>query len=107
MARVEKDYEELLALFNKHKVHYLIVEAYAVAYYAVRRYTKDLEVFVEASQPNSRRIIRLRRRPRPLAEKLSRQGLSEGGFPFASADSAEGFKVPRAMPAGLHFARRS
>ncbi len=32
--KIEKDYEALLKLFNKNKVRYCIVGAYAVAFYA-------------------------------------------------------------------------
>jgi len=41
--KVEKDYEELLELFNKHSVRYCIIGAYALAFYARPRYTKDIE----------------------------------------------------------------
>lgn len=58
MERTEKDYEELLKLFNKHKVKYCIVGAFAVAFYAVPRYTKDMDLFVEPSVRNSRRILK-------------------------------------------------
>lgn len=58
MKRTEKDYEELLKLFNKHKVKYCIVGAFAVAFYAVPRYTKDMDLFVEPSVRNSRRILK-------------------------------------------------
>ncbi len=58
MKRIEKDYEELLKLFNKHKVKYCIVGAFAVAFYAVPRYTKDMDLFVEPSVRNSRRILK-------------------------------------------------
>ncbi len=57
MQRVEKDYEELLQLFNKHRVRYCIVGAYAVAFHAVPRYTKDIDLFVEPSEKNAERII--------------------------------------------------
>ncbi len=33
--KVEKDYEELLRLLNRHKVRYCIVGAYAVAFYTI------------------------------------------------------------------------
>ncbi len=58
MKRIEKDYEELLKLFNKHKVKYCIVGAFAVAFHAVPRYTKDMDLFVEPSVRNSRRILK-------------------------------------------------
>ncbi|MBI4712929.1 MAG: hypothetical protein HY762_06495 [Planctomycetes bacterium] len=54
---VEKDYEELLKLFNKHKVRYCIVGAYAVAFYAKPRYTKDIDILVEPQPGNARKII--------------------------------------------------
>lgn len=56
--KVEKDYEGLLELFNKHKVKYCIVGAYAVALYAKPRYTKDIDILVEPNEDNSRRIIK-------------------------------------------------
>lgn len=54
----EKDYEELLRLFNKHKVKYCLVGAYAVALYARPRYTKDMDILVEPDKKNSQRIIK-------------------------------------------------
>lgn len=55
--RLERDYEELLRLFNKHKVKYCIVGAFAVAFYAQPRYTKDMDILVEASLENGRKLI--------------------------------------------------
>jgi len=56
--KVEKDYEELLELFNRHKVKYCIVGAYAVAFYAKPRYTKDIDILVEPSIENAERIVK-------------------------------------------------
>ncbi len=58
MAKAEKDYEELLRLFNKNKVRYCIVGAYALAFYAQPRYTKDMDILVEPAIKNARRIIK-------------------------------------------------
>lgn len=58
MRNVEKDYEELLRLFNKHKVKYCIVGAFAVVFYAVPRYTKDMDILVEPSVRNGGRILK-------------------------------------------------
>jgi hypothetical protein len=57
MGKTEKDYEELLRLFNKHKVKYCIVGAFAVAFYAVPRYTKDMDILVKPDIENGKRII--------------------------------------------------
>lgn len=55
---VQPDYEELLKLFNKHKVKYCIVGAFAVAYYSLPRYTKDIDILVEPSAENGRKIMK-------------------------------------------------
>ena len=56
--KTEKDYEELLKLFNKNNVRYCIIGAFAVAFYAKPRYTKDMDVLVEPDIANARRIIK-------------------------------------------------
>lgn len=56
--RVEKDYEELLKLFNKNRVRYCIVGAFAVAFYARPRYTKDIDILVDPEIENGRRIVK-------------------------------------------------
>jgi len=54
----EKDFEELFALFNRYRVRYCIVGAYAVAFHSRPRYTKDLDIFVEPNLRNARRILK-------------------------------------------------
>jgi hypothetical protein len=56
--KVEKDYEEFLGLFNKHSVRYCIIGAYAVAFYAKPRYTKDIDILVEPKKENAQKILR-------------------------------------------------
>lgn len=56
--KVERDYEELLKLLNKHKVRYCIIGAFAVAFYAKPRYTKDLDLFIDPSVDNSKKIVK-------------------------------------------------
>lgn len=53
----QRDFEDLLRLLNKHKVRYCIVGAYALAFYARPRYTKDLDVFIAADIKNGQQII--------------------------------------------------
>lgn len=55
---VEADYEDLLRSLNKHKVKYCIVGAFALGFYARPRYTKDMDIFVEASKENGAKIIK-------------------------------------------------
>ena len=56
--KVEKDYEDLLELFNKNKVRYCIIGAYAVAFYVKPRYTKDMDILVEATVDNAEKILK-------------------------------------------------
>ena len=56
--RLEKDFEELLKLFNKYKVKYCIIGAYAFGFYARPRYTKDLDILVEPDMENAGKIIK-------------------------------------------------
>lgn len=57
MTKAEKDFEELLSLFNKHKVEYCIVGAFAVAFHSVPRYTKDMDILIKPHADNGERII--------------------------------------------------
>ena len=56
--KIEKDFEELLGLFNKHKVKYCVVGAFAFGVHARPRYTKDMDILVEPTPANAQRIIK-------------------------------------------------
>jgi hypothetical protein len=56
--KIEKDYEEFLSLLNKHSVRYCIIGAYAVAFYAKPRYTKDIDILVDPNKENAQKILR-------------------------------------------------
>jgi len=55
--RVEGDFVEFLRLLNKNKVKYLIIGAYAVGFYGYPRFTKDIDILVEPSIENARKVI--------------------------------------------------
>ena len=55
--KTEKDYEEFLELLNKHNVRYCIIGAFALAFYARPRYTKDMDIWIEASTENANRLL--------------------------------------------------
>ena len=54
---VQQDFRDLLALFNTHKVDYIIVGAYALAYHGAPRYTGDIDIFVRSDSENAGRIL--------------------------------------------------
>ena len=55
---VQPDFRDLLALFNVHKVEYVIVGAYALAFHGVPRFPGDLDIFIKPDSENARRILK-------------------------------------------------
>ena len=68
------DFEEFIGALNARRVRYLIIGAHAVAFHARPRATKDLDVFVDPTPANAKRL---------------RQALHDffGGSPPGYADS--------------------
>lgn len=54
---MQEDFKELLALFGKNKVEYIVVGAFALAYHGVPRYTGDLDILINAVPDNAENII--------------------------------------------------
>jgi len=54
---IQKDFKELLELFNVHKVEYLIVGGYALAYHGAPRYTGDIDIFIRPDAKNALCIL--------------------------------------------------
>ena len=76
---IQRDFKELLELFNAHKVEYLVVGGYALAFHAAPRFTGDIDLLVKPDGENAKRILAA------LAE-----------FGFASLDLSEAdFTVSR------------
>ncbi|RJP75471.1 MAG: hypothetical protein C4522_20815 [Desulfobacteraceae bacterium] len=55
---LSKDFKEFIELLNEHKVRYLVVGGYAVAFHGHPRYTKDLDVWIDLSPENADNIIK-------------------------------------------------
>jgi hypothetical protein len=69
-----KDLKELLRAFNEQKVKYLVVGGYAFGVYAEPRATKDLDLFIQADEENSKAVFR---------------ALAEYGAPLAGFSSSD------------------
>ncbi len=50
------DFRELLNLFEKHEVRYLVVGAYAVMKYSEPRFTKDLDLWIATDSENANSV---------------------------------------------------
>jgi hypothetical protein len=55
---LHSDFKEFLILLNKHKVKYLIVGGYAVYIYSHPRNTDDIDIWVEISNSNAKKILK-------------------------------------------------
>lgn len=54
--KLKKDFKEFIELLNSANVSFVIVGGFAVAFHGHPRYTGDIDIFVERSEENSRRI---------------------------------------------------
>lgn len=77
---VEKDYEDLLRLFNKNRVRYCIIGSYAVAFYAKPRYTKDIDLLIDPTIENGKRIVNALNEFGFESLKLSANDFSQAGI---------------------------
>jgi len=77
---MHSDFLELLQLLNSHKVRYLIIGGYAVSFQAEPRHTKDLDIWIEASKSNGKKLLKaLGKFGAPIAN-LSEQDISTPGL---------------------------
>jgi hypothetical protein len=51
------DFSALFACFAAHRVRYLVVGGHAVAFHAKPRFTKDIDVWLETTPENARRVL--------------------------------------------------
>jgi hypothetical protein len=55
---IQRDFRELLALFNAQQIDYIIVGAHALAFHGAPRYTGDLDILVRPDGENAKRILK-------------------------------------------------
>ena len=58
MAKIElhPDFKDFLRLLNSHDVRYLLVGGYAVGYHGYPRATGDMDIWIELSESNSKKV---------------------------------------------------
>ncbi len=54
---IQKDFKELLKLFLKHEIDFLIVEGYALAFHGSPRFTGDIDVYIHPNKDNANKIL--------------------------------------------------
>lgn len=55
---MNSDFRDLLRLFAKHEVRYLVVGGYAAMHYSQPRVTKDLDLWLEPTSENADRVLK-------------------------------------------------
>ncbi|MBN8460538.1 MAG: hypothetical protein J0M04_22130 [Verrucomicrobia bacterium] len=75
---MNSDFRDLLRALNESEVRHLVVGGYAVIHHAQPRFTKDLDLWIEPSPENARRLMR---------------AFAAFGLPLIGVDEAD-FAVP-------------
>jgi hypothetical protein len=55
---IQEDFKEFFALLNEHKVEFIIVGGYALAFHGAPRYTGDIDVYLNPDHLNAERILK-------------------------------------------------
>lgn len=55
---MNSDFKDLLRIFVEQEVRFLVVGGYAVIHYAQPRYTKELDLWIEPTVENARKLMR-------------------------------------------------
>jgi hypothetical protein len=55
--KISPDFKELLELLNSHKVDYLVVGSYALAFHGAPRFTGDIDLLVKPESSNAKHIL--------------------------------------------------
>jgi hypothetical protein len=53
----QPDFKEMFELLNRHKAQFIIAGAYALAFHGVPRNTGDIDVYINPTRANARKIL--------------------------------------------------
>ncbi len=96
------DFKELLSLFKKYDVRYLIVGGYAVMRYAEPRFTKDLDVFIAVDDTNARAVYAALSEFGAPLNNLTPSDFAEEGYFYQMGSSPLRVDVLMSIP-GVEF----
>jgi hypothetical protein len=55
---VQPDFRDLLKLFNENEVEFVVVGSYALAFHGAPRYTGDIDLYIQPTLPNAKKVLR-------------------------------------------------
>ncbi|MBM2812425.1 MAG: hypothetical protein HW416_3184 [Chloroflexi bacterium] len=79
---VNRDFRDLFAELNGSGADYLLVGGYAVSFHAEPRFTKDLDIWIDANAENAIRVLQALRAFGAPVHDLSPEDLSQPGLIF-------------------------
>jgi len=74
------DFKDLLSLFKKYKVKYLVVGGYAVMRYSEPRFTKDLDLLISIDKNNSISVYNALKEFGAPLENITAKDFSQEGY---------------------------
>lgn len=51
-----EEFKKMLMMLNKHKVNFMLIGGYAVIYHGFERSTSDMDIWLEPSNENRRKL---------------------------------------------------
>ena len=54
---LEKDFADFVDLLNKHKVDYMVVGGYALAFHGQPRTTGDMDIWIDCTRDNANKLL--------------------------------------------------
>jgi hypothetical protein len=97
-----QDYKDLLSAFNAHGVRYLIVGGYAVIFHAQPRFTKDIDLFIQADPSNAQAIYAALAAFGAPLQGVQAEDFAEPGSLFRFGRDPYGFDILPEIP-GVDF----
>ncbi len=96
------DFRELLKLFEKYKIRYLVVGGYAVMKYSEPRFTKDLDVFIATDKDNANGVYSALKEFGAPLENLTSNDFSHKGYFYQMGRSPLRIDIMMSIP-GVAF----
>lgn len=57
MPEFQRDFEDFIALCNKHELEYMVIGGFAVSVHGYPRTTKDLDVCINKTEENAKKVL--------------------------------------------------
>ena len=54
---LNQDFKDFIVLLNANSVKYLVVGGYAVGFHGCPRYTKDIDIWIESTPENAKKLL--------------------------------------------------